>query len=117
MLADINADDSGSYVLNCSYLEIYNDKIYDLLSAEQKSTEFGRNKSRSSLKLKEDAKGRAVPQNLTKYPITSPSEGFKLLEMGQKNRSVGDTSMNKQSSRSHSVFTLYLERTSGALPR
>jgi len=49
-------------------------------------------------------------QDLLEQVITSPTEAIKYLEIGSKNRTVGSTAMNRESSRSHSVFTIKLNQ-------
>lgn len=82
-----------------SYLEIYNENIRDLL----------RN-SHGNLPLKETSEGGIVVQNLTQHPVASVEQCEKLLELGNANRAVGGTNMNATSSRSHSIFSICVER-------
>ena len=81
-------------------MEIYNEEIRDLLGDDVKK----------KLELKEHNETGVYVNELTLHPIHNVSECEKLMEKGWKNRSVGATLMNTDSSRSHSIFTLYVER-------
>jgi kinesin family protein 3/17 len=48
-------------------------------------------------------------KDLNKIVVKSVSEMIELMFKGNGNRSVGETAMNKDSSRSHSIFTIYIE--------
>ena len=84
----------------CSFLEIYNEKIYDLLDADT-STALGLRVNRE--------KGVFV-EGLTEAPVGTAAEAAECMSRGARNRTVGSTLMNRESSRSHSVFTLVIER-------
>ncbi|CAF3279197.1 unnamed protein product [Rotaria socialis] len=87
------------YLIRASYLEIYNESIRDLLGKDVKAM----------LDLKEYAdKGVQVP-NLSWHQCTSVVECERLMDKGNKNRATGATLMNKDSSRSHSIFTILTE--------
>ncbi|UJR31560.1 hypothetical protein I4U23_019047 [Adineta vaga] len=87
------------YLIRASYLEIYNESIRDLLSKDVKA----------SLDLKEHVdKGVYVP-NLTWHQCTNVNDCERLMDKGNKNRATGATLMNKDSSRSHSIFTILTE--------
>lgn len=77
-----------------SYLEIYNERVNDLL-----------NKSGTDLKLKEDGNGQVIL--LCKEEITnSPENVLSIMKKGNKNRRTGETNMNERSSRSHTIFRI-----------
>ncbi|KAL3700311.1 hypothetical protein R1sor_018333 [Riccia sorocarpa] len=82
----------------CSFLEIYNEQITDLL--EPTST---------NLQLREDAKTGVYVENLTEIEVRSVQDIIGLLLQGSSNRKVAATNMNRESSRSHSVFTCIVE--------
>lgn len=81
-----------------SYLEIYNEKLRDLLDADDGK----------SLKIYATKKQGIYVKNLEKIYCGDFAQVEKLLSEGKKMRVVGSTQMNKQSSRSHAVFTVYL---------
>ncbi|CAJ1373929.1 unnamed protein product [Effrenium voratum] len=78
-----------------SYLEIYQEKMFDLLVS-----------TRTDLQVRlHPTLGPHVP-GLIQSPVTNSKEVNELLDFGAKNRAVGATSMNANSSRSHAIFTL-----------
>ena len=87
-------------MVNASYLEIYNEEIRDLLSDDPKR----------KLELKESTENGIYVAGLSMHTINSISQCEIIMKKGLKNRSIGDTLMNTISSRSHSIFTLHLER-------
>ncbi|KAL7029769.1 hypothetical protein ACKWTF_006352 [Chironomus riparius] len=88
-----SATNDGEYSISVSYIEIYNEKVYDLLSE----------KSSDSI----HTKGTKYSGS-TKVPIQNSSEAKQLLLKGNKNRHVRSTLMNAASSRSHAMFTIML---------
>lgn len=65
---------------------------------------------KKKLELKEHNETGVYVNELSLHPIHNVQECEQLMEKGWKNRSVGATLMNTDSSRSHSIFTLYVER-------
>ncbi|KAM1066242.1 hypothetical protein ACFX1X_021953 [Malus domestica] len=86
------------YSCKCSFLEIYNEQITDLL--EPTST---------NLQLREDLKKGVYVENLTEYNVRNVNDVVKLLLQGASNKKMAATQMNSESSRSHSVFTCIIE--------
>ena len=87
------------YLVRASYLEIYNEEIRDLLSKN----------SQNKLELKESPDTGVYVRDLTSYVVKSTKECDKLRDFGAKNRHVGATAMNQDSSRSHSIYTITVE--------
>jgi len=87
------------FLIRCSYLEIYNETIRDLLSA----------KVDACLNLKESPDRGVFVKDLTTCIVKSIPEIEKYMDHGTNNRKTGETAMNKDSSRSHSIFTIYVE--------
>nr|CAH7747746.1 unnamed protein product [Callosobruchus chinensis] len=93
------------YLALVSYLEIYNEHIRDLLLTSEKL-------NGTPLTLKElPNEGVTVP-GLTTHPVHNAAECEHLLNLGSKNRMIGATLMNQNSSRSHSIFTISIEQIS-----
>jgi len=86
------------YILKCSYLEIYQEVIIDLLDPQAEN-----------LHIREDIKRGVYVENLIEETAESVEDLLEVVKRGKANRHVGATSMNKESSRSHSVLTLTLE--------
>ncbi|RZC24839.1 Kinesin-like protein KIN-12D isoform B [Glycine soja] len=93
-------DESLKYNCKCSFLEIYNEQITDLLDP-----------SSTNLLLREDVKKGVYVENLSEFEVQSVSDIIRLLIQGSANRKVAATNMNRESSRSHSVFTCVIEST------
>ncbi|KAJ0789479.1 putative plus-end-directed kinesin ATPase [Helianthus annuus] len=91
-------DERLKYSCKCSFLEIYNEQITDLLEP-----------SSTNLQLREGLKEGVYVENLTEYNVETVDEVIKLLLQGAANRKVAGTDMNGESSRSHSVFTCIVE--------
>lgn len=62
-----------------------------------------------NLQIKEDPNKGIYVKDLTTVIVKSVPELEKILYAGMKNRKTGETAMNKDSSRSHSIFTIYIE--------
>ena len=90
---DVDTD----YNIRISLLEIYNERIQDLLSATPTQ----------QLKAIQTASGMQV-QELTYVPVSSAAQVLEALSMGSKNRKVSSTAMNADSSRSHLILSVYV---------
>lgn len=90
-----------SAVCKCSFYEIYQEKVFDLLDIASHSV--------AGLSVREDAKEGVYVEGCTETVVTSVKEAHRILVQGYKNRHVAETSMNRESSRSHAVFQLSIE--------
>ncbi|KAI3978944.1 hypothetical protein MKX01_016119 [Papaver californicum] len=95
---EIRRDEKLTYSCKCSFLEIYNEQITDLLDP-----------SCTNLLLREDMKTGVYVENLTEFEVNTVNDILCLLTRGAANRKVAATNMNRESSRSHSVFTCVIE--------
>lgn len=89
--------------LEMSFMEVYMEDCYDLLSAD-----------RTKIELRETTKGETYPEGLTIRPIVSVSDVKAFLQEASLVRSTGRTAMNMHSSRSHAICTFYLRVTESA---
>ena len=81
-----NTDETMTYQVSFSMLEIYNEKVTDLLAMGKKGV-----LSTEGLKIREAKKGDVYVQGLSKHPVASyPSISAKMDE-GYRNRSIGAT--------------------------
>ena len=87
------------FLVSCSMLELYNEEIFDLLKSKPQ---------KDKLELKEKPGEGFFVKDLSSIEIKSAKECMNLLDFGSKNRKTGETLMNKDSSRSHSIFTVYI---------
>eukprot|EP00753_Platysulcus_tardus_P003951 PLAT12506.9.p1 GENE.PLAT12506.9~~PLAT12506.9.p1 ORF type:complete len:1706 (-),score=833.76 PLAT12506.9:54-5171(-) len=94
-----DAPATTEFTLSVSMLEIYMERIRDLLDS-----------SRVALKVREDPSEGVVVVGLSQQGVTSPEEIFALLRTGADNRAKGATRMNKNSSRSHSIVVLHINQ-------
>uniref|UniRef100_J3LMJ5 Kinesin-like protein n=2 Tax=Oryza brachyantha TaxID=4533 RepID=J3LMJ5_ORYBR len=104
---DILEARKADYSMKVTFLELYNEDITDLLALEDQSR-FPEDRQKRAISLMEDGKGGAVIRGLEEVIVYSPSEIYNLLEHGSARRRTADTALNKQSSRSHSVFSIYI---------
>ena len=89
-----------------TYLEIYNDVAYDLLSAAS-----GANARLPKVSVSDHGNSCNV-HNLSIHPASTEEIAQNLVFAGRANRSVAKTTMNLSSSRSHSIFTITVSRQS-----
>lgn len=99
--------DDREHCVKCSFIELYNEELRDLLSIDESA----------KLKIYDDAsrKGHAgtLVQGMEEKHIKNASEGIKVLQDGSLKRQVAATKCNDLSSRSHTVFTItaYVKKT------
>ncbi|KAK7378809.1 hypothetical protein VNO80_04257 [Phaseolus coccineus] len=97
---------NAEYSVKVTFLELYNEEITDLLAPEEISKVSLEEKQKKQLPLMEDGKGGVLVRGLEEEIVTSASEIFTLLERGSSKRRTAETLLNKQSSRSHSLFSI-----------
>ncbi|XP_033734279.1 kinesin-like protein KIF16B isoform X1 [Pecten maximus] len=93
-------DEDTSFKAEVSYLEIYNEKVRDLL--KQSSS----NKPMHSLRVREHPKLGPYVQDLSKHTVTDYDDIKALMDRGNSIRTTAATNMNDTSSRSHAIFTI-----------
>uniref|UniRef100_A0A0D9XAV0 Kinesin-like protein n=1 Tax=Leersia perrieri TaxID=77586 RepID=A0A0D9XAV0_9ORYZ len=94
------------YSVKVTFLELYNEEITDLLAPEEISKAALEERQKKQLPLMEDGKGGVLVRGLEEEIVTNASEIFSLLERGSAKRRTAETLLNKQSSRSHSLFSI-----------
>uniref|UniRef100_A0A7N0ZTP8 Kinesin motor domain-containing protein n=1 Tax=Kalanchoe fedtschenkoi TaxID=63787 RepID=A0A7N0ZTP8_KALFE len=102
---DILESQSAEYTMKVTFLELYNEEITDLLAFEE-TTKFVDDKSKKPIALMEDGKGGVLVRGLEEEIVCSANEIYKILEKGSAKRRTAETLLNKQSSRSHSIFSI-----------
>lgn len=95
-ITQLQKDINLTYTVEVSYLEIYNERVRDLLNPTTKG----------NLKVREHPSTGPYVEDLAKLVVRSFQEIQHLMDEGNKARTVAATSMNETSSRSHAVFTL-----------
>ncbi|PSR98522.1 Kinesin-like protein [Actinidia chinensis var. chinensis] len=97
---------NAEYSVKVTFLELYNEEITDLLAPEEISKVALEDRQKKQLPLMEDGKGGVLVRGLEEEIVTSANEIFTLLERGSSKRRTAETLLNKQSSRSHSLFSI-----------
>uniref|UniRef100_A0A674JUA5 Kinesin family member 13B n=1 Tax=Terrapene triunguis TaxID=2587831 RepID=A0A674JUA5_9SAUR len=95
-------NEEQSFKVEVSYMEIYNEKVRDLLDPKG---------SRQSLKVREHNVFGPYVDGLSKLAVASYKDIESLMSEGNKSRTVAATNMNEESSRSHAVFKIILTHT------
>lgn len=91
--------ETKQYEVTYSMLEIYNEKVRDILVSEDKNPQGG-------LKVRERPNGECYAEGQKDMAVSSYAEIEKWMDYGNKNKTIGETKMNKESSRSHTVITI-----------
>ncbi|XP_065132240.1 kinesin-like protein KIF1A isoform X6 [Paramisgurnus dabryanus] len=91
-----NNDNSMSYSVEVSYMEIYCERVRDLLNP----------KNKGNLRVREHPLMGPYVEDLSKLAVTSYTDIQDLMDSGNKARTVAATNMNETSSRSHAVFNI-----------
>ena len=92
---------NAEYDIKVTFLELYNEEIIDLLVVEETSKS-----PYKPIALMEDGKGGVFIRGLEEEIVSTADEIYKILEKGSAKRRTAETLLNKQSSRSHSIFLL-----------
>jgi hypothetical protein len=125
---DLNSNSKKRFTVYCSYMQIYNEKIYDLLTEEVNNINTGiniNNKAnfntymkdvhrpeifnQKSLNIRESKVNGIYVEGLTEYIVENVYDCINLLKRGEKNRKKRQTGKNEMSSRSHTIFMFMFE--------
>ncbi|KAJ3613347.1 hypothetical protein NHX12_019597, partial [Muraenolepis orangiensis] len=98
-------DSSMVYTTHISYLEIYNEKGYDLLHRKHEASNL---EDLPKVTITEDAEHNILLKNLSVQQSAGEEEALNLLFLGDTNRMIAETPMNQASTRSHCIFTVHL---------
>jgi len=97
----LDAESHIEFTVKISYIEIYMEKIQDLLD------EF---RAKGNLQVREDPQKGIYVAGATEKYVTSEEELLEVMTLGARNRAVAATGMNEGSSRSHSVFIITVQQ-------
>ncbi|XP_054467688.1 kinesin-like protein kif7 [Anoplopoma fimbria] len=100
----LDENDLTDFSVRVSYLEVYKEEFKDLLEVETASKD---------IQIRED-KGNIVLCGVKECEVEGLDEVLSLLESGNTARHTGATQMNLNSSRSHTIFTLYMDQRRGS---
>ncbi|KAL6869270.1 Kinesin-like protein kip2 [Amphichorda felina] len=98
---------SREFLLRVSYLEIYNEKIHDLLSMPTNNGVGGG--AQDEIKLREDSKRGVYATPLKEEIVQSPTQLLRVIARGDQARRTASTQFNARSSRSHAVVQIVVE--------
>ncbi|XP_031478571.1 kinesin-like protein KIN-4C [Nymphaea colorata] len=112
---------STEFLVRVSFIEIFKEEVLDLLDPQLSSairTEgLGPGKPavhvRAPIQIRETANGGITLSGVTEAEVRSKEEMASLLAQGSLCRATGCTNMNRESSRSHAIFTITLEQKKG----
>ncbi|KAL1589626.1 hypothetical protein WHR41_01741 [Cladosporium halotolerans] len=107
---DITVDDTAEYAIIVSMYEVYNDRIYDLLTAAATLGKMPQKRRALLFKNTELSPDRKVVAGLRKVVCTNLDEALLVLETGLHERRVAGTGSNAVSSRSHGFFSLEVKK-------
>ena len=96
---ETTSDENTKFIIRCSFLQIYNENISDLLKSDKKN-----------LQIREDKKKGIYVDLLSEWAVRSPLDLYALLRRGGSTRTTSATYMNDVSSRSHAVFQITVEQ-------
>lgn len=107
---EIHVDPSAEYAIVISMYEVYNDRIFDLLTASVTSGKSPQKRRPLLFKSTEASPDRKVVAGLRKVVCSSMEEALLVLETGLQERKVAGTGSNAVSSRSHGFFCLDVKK-------
>jgi len=101
VLSKLLTDKFSSFVkVSCSFVQVYQDKVYDLLNPE----------SNDELCVREHPRKGIYVANLSHHRVDGVATALELLNKGRKELVIAETKMVRHSSRSHAIFQLSIER-------
>ena len=102
-IAGTSEETSSAWLVQCTYLEVYNGTVNDLLGDRRKN-----------LVLRETPENGLYVEGLTHEVVSDAEQAMKALAQGNSVRTVGAMKMNERSSRGHAIFSLRLQEVSQA---
>ena len=113
----------SNIIITCSYIQIYNEKVYDLLVDEEElleqkanfdlRTRIGKSNDKpikqKPLKIKYDKKNGVTLEGVNEIRTPNFYDIFELLRQGEINRKIRQTKRNEMSSRSHTIFIINIQ--------
>ncbi|XP_042418953.1 kinesin-like protein KIN-4C isoform X1 [Zingiber officinale] len=104
------------FLIRVSFIEIFKEEVFDLLDPQSHATTktesavVARPTSRAPIQIRETASGGIALAGVTEAEVRSKEEMASYLTRGSIARATASTNMNSQSSRSHAIFTIYMEQ-------
>ncbi|XP_052754870.1 kinesin-like protein KIF20B [Galleria mellonella] len=97
--SSLDLSNRTKYYVWVSFVEIYNEGIYDLLASSDR-------RSSNKLQIREDSNGNVFVKGVTQAFVRSGEEAYDVMVAGKHNLQVAATGIHAQSSRSHCIFTI-----------
>jgi hypothetical protein len=105
-----NGSKKFSYCVQCQLMQIYNEKIYDLLQDKRRENPLQlRDTRRSGSSSSQNQNNSVHVKGLSSYPVDNTEDVLVLLRRGLKNRAIRSTEFNQESSRGHTILQLNIE--------
>ena len=105
-------DSNRHFSVFVSFLQIYNEKVFDLLNpqiVQGVGKRGGSIEGQAGLRIRWTKKDQFVVENLYVFETATPQEVLDLYKYGARNRVLASHNLNDFSSRSHSIFSLTIE--------
>ena len=103
------AANAGEFQLRCSFLEIHNEDIRDLLADDALDAHgHAHDADEKVVSIRESVRGEITVVGVEEQSVSSVDELMGCLEEGSMRRATGSTNMNSASSRSHAIFSIFL---------
>ena len=105
IFGEVNSRIEFEFKVSCTYMEIYNEKIFDLL------TDLSSPETAADFNIVEEPGGRGTfVRGLTEVEVANENEALNLLFSGELARTTATHKLNRKSNRSHSLFTIYVQQ-------
>jgi hypothetical protein len=95
--------------ISISFLQIYNEKVFDLLNSQTLKGKPGNKLQKTGLKIRWSKTEQFVVENLFQFRCNDAEHAISLYNKGVKNKVVASHNLNHASSRSHAIFTIKLD--------
>lgn len=99
----------ASNKITVSYLEVYNEKLFDLLVPQSNVNNNSNENNSRKIKIIDGVDGAVDFVNLTTKNVSSPEDVHAIIKTGLRSRRVAETTMNERSSRSHTILRIKIE--------
>ena len=103
-------EQKAEIIIKCSFLEIYNEELHDLLEGTGTSVVDRIMPTKKEISIREEKNGMISVYGLKEVTVKNADEMAACLDAGSSQRITSSTNMNAQSSRSHGIFTISIEQ-------
>ena len=100
----------SEFIIKCSFLEIYNEELHDLLDTKSLQQAIATGERNSKINIREEKNGSISLYGLHEEKVHNYDELASCLDRGSNSRTTASTLMNNNSSRSHAIFTISIEQ-------